>query len=240
MNRVYSPEPLAARGQPWLRGEPGAHIARVLRLRAGDPLVVFDGRGGEYPARIVQLRKQEVLVELGEHRPIDRESALALTLVQGISRGERMDWVVQKATELGVHRILPVITERTVVRLGAEQAQRRYRHWQAITIAACEQCGRNVLPELALPQVLDAALAGLPAGARRLLLSPGGTLNAGGLQPATEVAVLIGPEGGLSEQEQAQARASGFEPLALGPRILRTETAAVAALAILQQRLGDL
>src|SRR5215472_3161685 len=140
-NRVYVGEPLSADTLVEVDGSAANHITRVLRLRAGDAITTFDGRGGEYEARIDTIRKDRVLVLVGAHRAVERESPLAVTLAQGVSRGERMDFVVQKATELGVHRIIPLITERSVVRLDSKQAEAKVRHWRAITIAACEQCG---------------------------------------------------------------------------------------------------
>jgi 16S rRNA (uracil1498-N3)-methyltransferase len=168
-----------------------------------------------------------------------------LPLAQGVSRGERMDLVVQKATELGVTRIVPVLTERSVVRLTAQQSDRKVNHWRAITIAACEQCGRNRLPELAAPVTLAQLLgtvggSGMASGIR-LLLSPEGSATLAGLKrPVAAATVLIGPEGGLSDEEERAAVAAGFTAVRLGPRVLRTETAAIAALALLQRELGDL
>jgi 16S rRNA (uracil1498-N3)-methyltransferase len=241
VTRVFVPEPLAPEGEQTLQGAPANHITRVLRLRRGDALVVFDGRGGHYPASILDLRKDAVLIRVGAHLAAERESPLVITLAQGVSRGERMDWVMQKATELGVSRIVPVLTERSVVRLDERQADNRLRHWRAVIVAACEQCGRNRIPELVPPTSLDALLAGAAPQERRLMLSPQGETRVeeleGGPRP---VMLLVGPEGGLAEAEQGAARAAGFLALRLGPRVLRTETAALAALTALQLRLGDL
>ena len=172
---------------------------------------------------------------------MERESPLSLTLLQGISRGERMDWIVQKATELGVTRIVPVSTEFGVVRLDAGQAERRRQHWQAIVISACEQCGRNRVPQVADIAELDAAIAGSSADHARLLLSPTAAQSLVSVARALRAAtLLIGPEGGLSEREQRVARQHGFSACSLGPRTLRTETAPMAALALLQALAGDL
>jgi 16S rRNA (uracil1498-N3)-methyltransferase len=239
-SRVYIEGPLAAGSRSRLRGGAANHVIRVLRLRAGDALVVFDGTGGEYPATIDELGKDTVVVTLGEHRGLERESPLVITLAQGIARAERMDWVVQKATELGVARIVPLVTERSVVRLDAQQAQTRLRHWRAVVIAACEQCGRNRLPEVAAPTSLADLLSAVPSGSVRLMPSPGAALRARDLDPQTQsVIVLVGPEGGFCESEQQAAERSGFRALTLGPRVLRTETAALATLVALQERLGD-
>lgn len=241
LTRVYVPEALLPGRRQTIGGDAANHISRVLRLRAGDPLTLFDGRGGEYAARVEEFRKDAVIVAVDEHSPTSRESPLSLTLAQGVSRGERMDWVVQKATELGVSRIVPVLTERTVVRLDAKQAERRRLHWQAIAIAACEQSGRDRLPEIDPPVDLAGFLGGVDTRATRVMLSPTANLRIADL-PRTEagLVVLIGPEGGLAEGEQRAALDAGFVGVRLGPRILRTETAAVAALALLQHQFGDL
>jgi 16S rRNA (uracil1498-N3)-methyltransferase len=212
-----------------------------LRLRVGDPLTLFDGEGGEYDATIEEIRRDTVTVSVHEHRPVERESALSLTLAQGISRGERMDWVVQKATELGVSRIAPLFTERSVVRLDAQQAQRKVQHWRSIAVAACEQCGRNRIPRIEAPRGLFEFLEQSASDDTRLLLSPGAGLrirDISGLKASA--AVLIGPEGGLDETEHEAALARGYTAVQLGPRVLRTETAAVTALSLLQQTFGDL
>lgn len=241
LTRVYVDAALSAGRRGLVSGSAANHIARVLRLGVGDALTLFDGRGGEYASHIEALKKDAVEVAVGEHIAIERESPLAVTLAQGISRGERMDWVMQKATELGVQRIVPLITERSVVRLDVHQAQKKFQHWRGIVIAACEQCGRNCLPELAVPVDLQEFLGSQAATAdMRLLLSPGGSVRIGAIKPVRNITVLIGPEGGLAPEEAAAAIAQGFVGLQLGPRILRTETAAIAALAALQGALGDL
>jgi 16S rRNA (uracil1498-N3)-methyltransferase len=242
LTRVHVPEPLTPGARHTIGGDAANHIARVLRLKPGDPLTLFDGRGGEHAARIEAVRRGIVLVAVGERSQTDRESPLALTLAQGVSRGERMDWVVQKATELGVSQIVPLLTERSVVRLDARQSARKRQHWQGIAVAACEQSGRNRIPEIAAPlDLYDFLARSSKDGATRLLLSPAGALGIGELQALDAGAiVLIGPEGGLSESEQRAVLGAGFIAVRLGPRILRTETAAVAALTLLQQRFGDL
>jgi 16S rRNA (uracil1498-N3)-methyltransferase len=243
LTRVYVDEPLAPDSRMRLEGSAASHIRRVLRLAPGDALTMFDGRGGEYDARIDGLRKEAVLIAVGSHHLVERESPLAITLAQGVSRGERMDLVVQKATELGVWRILPVLAERTVVRLGTEQSDSKLRHWRAVAAAACEQCGRNRVPEiappLALPDFLRSVASRDPQHAR-IVLSPAGGLRIRDLDGGRGLMLLIGPEGGLSELEQQAAADAGFRALSLGPRVLRTETAAIAALAAIQQQLGDL
>ena len=241
LTRVHVPGPLAAGSRRTLEGDAANHITRVLRLRPGDPLTLFDGGGAEHPARIEELRRSAVVVTVGDPCAPRRESPLRLTLAQGISRGERMDWVVQKSTELGVSRIVPVQTERAVVKLDSRQADRKLHHWQGIAIAACEQSGRNTVPPIATPLGLDEFLRDVDARATRLLLSPAGALRIDDLAaPEDQIIVLIGPEGGLAEAEQRAALAAGFRAVQLGPRVLRTETAAVAALTLLQHRFGDL
>jgi len=238
---VYVDAPLAAGTRVTLEGGAASHVTRVLRLRVGEALTLFNGAGGEYAAGIEQVHDGGVAVTIGEQRAIERESPLTLTLAQGVSRGERMDLVVQKATELGVSGIVPLFTERSVVRLGAQQAERKLNHWRAITIAACEQSGRNRLPNVAPPLSLaDWLRSGADRDGGRLLLSPAATARIDALpRPATSVTVLIGPEGGLTNAEQEAAVAAGFLPVRLGPRVLRTETAAIAALALLQRAFGD-
>lgn len=248
LTRVYVEAPLAPGEKINVGGAAANHIARVLRLRTGDALTLFNGSGAEYGASIEEFRKDSVLVTVTDERQVERESPLMLTLAQGISRGERMDWILQKATELGVSRIVPVFTERSVVRLDAKQAQRKLQHWRGIAIAACEQCGRNKVPDLTLPVDIHEFLAGAresqagtAAPPMHLLLSPTAELGIGDFaHTATSVTVLIGPEGGLTEVEQESAIRAGFTPVRMGPRILRTETAAIAALTVLQQEFGDL
>jgi 16S rRNA (uracil1498-N3)-methyltransferase len=241
LTRVYVEEPLAIGGSSLISGSAANHIMRVLRLREGDALTLFDGRGGEYGARIAGFRKDSVQVDVREQREVERESALDLTLAQGISRGERMDWVMQKATELGVRRVVPMFTERSVVKLDERQAEKKLQHWRGIAIAACEQCGRNRVPDISAPaSFYDGIRASVATNVTRLLLSPQGSLRLRDLPRPSQVVLLIGPEGGLADNEEEFAIKSGFQPVQLGPRILRTETAAIAALAALQHDFGDL
>ncbi|MEZ5531151.1 MAG: 16S rRNA (uracil(1498)-N(3))-methyltransferase [Steroidobacteraceae bacterium] len=240
--RVYSDEPLAPHREHALSRRASEHVLRVLRLRAGDSLTLFDGRGGEYPARLVRAAKLAAVAQTGDHVAAERESPLAITLLQSMARGEKMDWIVQKATELGVARIVPVAMERSVVRFaGDERADRRLAHWQAVAAAACEQCGRNRLPAIDAPMDLLAALAIAEASADlRLLLSPQGEDSLATVAPSAGVALLVGPEGGFEEREVDAALRHGFRAVRFGPRVLRTETAAVAAITALQVLAGDL
>jgi 16S rRNA (uracil1498-N3)-methyltransferase len=242
LTRVHVAGPLVCGERVRLQGSAASHITRVLRLRVGAALIVFDGNGGEYAGSIDKAHGGEVLVAVGARADTERESPLALTLAQGISRGERMDLVVQKATELGVSHLVPLLTERSVVRLTAQQSDRKVNHWRAIVVAACEQCGRNRLPSVAAPMPLGEFLkASAAAAGTRLLLSPSGTATLKDLpQAGAGITVLVGPAGGLPDEEEKSAGAAGFATLRLGPRVLRTETAAIAALALLQRQFGDL
>ena len=241
VTRIFTPEPLQSPGRTTLYGTAASHVARVLRLRSGDAVVLFNGDGWEHAGRIDALRSGEVAIELLAREGGVADSPLPVTLLQGVARGERMDLVVQKATELGVARIVPVLAARSVVRLDGRQAQRKLEHWQAVAIAACEQSGRSRLPAVQAPVTLEQALSGLPTQGCRFTLSPGAGVPLAALAGGTDqVSLLIGPEGGLTEAEIGLATGAGFEPRSLGPRILRTETAALAALAVLQAVGGDL
>jgi 16S rRNA (uracil1498-N3)-methyltransferase len=218
-----------------------AHVARVLRLAAGDPITLFDGSGTDYPARIVSAGRRGVTVDVAPGVAVATESPLAITLLQGIGRGTRMDLVLQKATELGVAAIRPLLTSRTVVRLDDQRTAQRLQHWQRILVSAAEQCGRSTLPVLHPPARLADALAAEASTPWRFFLDPEGPPGLpAGIAGAQAAAVLVGPEGGLSPDERAQAVAGGFRGLRLGPRILRTETAPLAAISILQYLAGDL
>jgi 16S rRNA (uracil1498-N3)-methyltransferase len=238
--RLYIPDDIPAHGIFDATAEQAHHVAHVLRLTAGDPLTVFDGRGQEYPAVIERIAKSAVTLRVSEPSVVDRESPLAVTLAQGISSGERMDYTVQKSVELGVHAIQPLSVERSVVRLSPERAAKRVAHWQAVAIAACEQCGRNRVPVVMPARSLTSWLADVAADALRLTLSPDAPATLHELErPAGQIVLLVGPEGGLSPREIEDAKASAFRPLRLGPRVLRTETAALAALAAMQAVWGD-
>jgi 16S rRNA (uracil1498-N3)-methyltransferase len=239
LTRVFVDTPLAAGTTFALGGDAGNHVTRVLRLREGDALTLFDGRGGEYAARIAQIRRGGVRVDVSEHSAVERESPLELTLLQSIARGERMDLIVQKATELGVARIVTFASERSVVRLDAKQAERKTGHWRAVAAAACEQCGRNRVPRVEEPVDYAAALG--EEAAVKLLLDPLASeplIHRG--TDLRSIALLVGPEGGFTDTESELARRAGFEPRHMGPRVLRTETAAITALAVLQATAGDL
>ena len=238
--RIFIPQGLRPGDQLRLEGGPARHI-RVLRLRAGNPLVAFDGRGGEYAAELLAVDRRHVDIRVGAHREVETESPLPLTLIQAVSKGERMDWTLQKAVELGVKRLVPVFAERSVVNLGGVRLERRMGHWRGVVESACEQCGRNRLPELLPAERLAVAWQRFRGG-QNLVLDTAGACRLGelGLDPHAGINLLIGPEGGLTGAELAAAREAGFRALLLGPRVLRTETAGIAALAALQSLWGDL
>lgn len=234
MPRIHCPDALAP-GQSLLLPAGAARHVQVLRLQPGDALTLFDGRGGEYAASVARMGRSEVQVQVGEHAPVEREAPLAVHLALGMPANERMDWLVEKAAELGVAGIQPLVTAHGVLRLAGERAQKKQRHWQAVAIAACEQCGRNRVPPVHEPLPFEAWLAAHPEAPdeSRLLLAfapDARTLRAAVAPGAARVTVLSGPEGGLNAAEEAAARARGFAPVTLGPRVLRAETAALAAL----------
>lgn len=241
--RFYSPVRLSADSSIDLSENAARHACRVLRLRAGDDLTLFDGAGGEYTARIAEVARERVSVEVLEWRDAECEAPIRLSLVQALQAGEKMDMTMQKAVELGVARIVPVASKRSVVRLDGERAQRRLAHWRGVVASACEQCGRNRVPEVSPLAGLDRWL-GQPAaaGVLRLMLVPGAAQTLNDLAPPApggEVELLIGAEGGLAPEEVALAAAAGYQGVRLGPRILRTETAGLAALAAIQCLWGD-
>jgi 16S rRNA (uracil1498-N3)-methyltransferase len=237
--RFYTEQALASGAELTLEAGPSRHIASALRLREGAQLRLFNGAGGEYLAEVSTLDKQAVSVRVGDFFPDDREAPLAITLGIGISRGERMDLVVQKSTELGVSAIQPLVTERTEVRLKGEREVKKRRHWQQVAVSACEQSGRNRVPEIAEPLPLDHWLSRATADLKLVLHHRNRQGLAEYATPAS-IALLVGPEGGLSGAEIESAETAGFHPLRLGPRVLRTETAPLAALSILQFHWGDM
>ena len=237
--RFFCPDRLAPGAALTLPESAARHAVRALRLGVGDDVTLFDGNGGEYAARIASVRKDEVTVDVGEWRDREVESPLQITLVQALQAGDRMDLTVQKAVELGVASIQPVASRRSVVRLDGERALRRVEHWRGVAASACEQCGRNRVPAVGAVEPLDRWLA-KPAGAPlRLMLSPAAALTLTALPVARSLELLIGAEGGLDPAEVAAAEAAGFVGIRLGPRVLRTETAGLAALAAIQMVWGD-
>lgn len=240
LTRCYVPAPLQVGDTRPLPQESAAHVARVLRARVGQLITLFDGRGGEYDATIVHIDRHAVQVRIELHRAIERESPLPVTLLQALARGERMDFIVQKATELGVASIVAMGGDRSVVRLDGEGLARRCEHWRAVAISACEQCGRNRVPTISAVADLASACVLADAADLRLLLAPEAdhTLTAL-VREARSIALAVGPEGGFSDEERSLAQQQGFQLARLGPRVLRAETAPLAALAAIQAVAGD-
>lgn len=238
--RVFTAAVPDAEGRIELDAQASRHLLRALRLQTGAPVTAFDGTGVEYDTRLERAGKDRAVLVVAGERTVGRESPLTLTLVQGICRGERMDYTVQKATELGVARIVPVACARTTVRLDAERARKRHRHWHGVMVSACEQCGRAQLPQLDPVQSLEAWLADPGRATARLMLDPGAARGLRDLPESPEVMLLAGPEGGLNERERSLAAQGGFAGVHLGPRVLRTETAAVVAITAVQTLWGDL
>ena len=250
LTRVYVEAPLASGSIVQLPADTASHLAKVLRARAGDELILFNGDGYESNGTIDTVRGSRVSASVGDSRPVDRESPVGITLVQCVPRGDRMDFIVQKATELGVARIVPVLSQRSVVRLDKSQAESKAIHWQAVAVSACEQCGRNRLPAIEAAQPLLNYLGeSAPGAATRLVFDPESAVHpdtaAQNPRKASDAAmtsaeIAIGPEGGFASDELEAFRVAGFTRVGLGPRILRTETAAIAAVVWLQVRFGDL
>lgn len=242
--RFFCPLPLTVGAALDLPEDAARHAVRVLRLREGAGLTLFDGAGGEVDACITAVARDRVTVRVEIRRELERESALTLTLVQALQSGDKMDMTVQKAVELGVSRIVPVASRRSVLRLEGERAQRRAAHWRAVAISACEQCGRNRVPVIEEIISLERWLALPPVAPEglRLMLAPEAAHALLGLTPpraGQPLELLIGAEGGLAPEEMAAAKAAGFEGVRLGPRVLRTETAGMAAMAAIQAVWGD-
>ena len=219
--------------------ERAARHCAVLRLRRGDEVAVFNGEGGEFSAELTRVSRDEVRVRLISKQDVERESPLAITLAQCLSSSDRMDITLQKSTELGVSRIVPLASRRSVVKLSSERADKRVAHWRNVLIAACEQCGRNRVPKVdAIADLAD--FLDVPGGEGvRVLLAPDSGRGLKSLEPSNTVTLLVGPEGGLAPEERRQAEASGFVPIRFGPRVLRTETAPLAAIAAMQALWGD-
>jgi 16S rRNA (uracil1498-N3)-methyltransferase len=236
--RVFISQPLSSDQVIELDDATCHYLGKVLRMQEGRELHVFNGMGGEYAASILGVTKKSVCIRLGNFCADNRQSPLKLELAIGISRGERMDWVLQKATELGVTRITPLMTERIEVRLSGERLAKKMAHWQQILISACEQSQRYILPELSEPSNVEQWLSQVDAELKFVLHHRDSQGLPAGKSP-NSLALLIGPEGGLSEVEITQALAQNFSPLTLGPRVLRTETAPLVAISLVQYLWGD-
>lgn len=240
LTRLYVEAPLAPGAEIALPEAAAGHLVRVLRLGVGDPCVLFNGDGHDYSAMVSSVSKREARVRVGAATEIRRESTLRIVLLQGIARGEKMDLILQKATELGVSEVRPLESQRSEVRLDEARALKRLAHWRNVVASACGQCGRAVVPDVSPPAPLSAVLEALPDGGTRLILDPMGDCALPTLQIDGMVVLAVGPEGGWSPLDRDQLTAAGFRGLRLGPRILRTETAGLAAIAALQALHGDL
>jgi 16S rRNA (uracil1498-N3)-methyltransferase len=241
LTRIYQPQALSSGQIISLSVAATAHLRRVLRLQVGDNFIVFNGEGGEFNAKIIAQNKQTVSAKLGQYEAVNRESPLNIILVQAVLRTDKMDYVLQKAVELGVTRLVPLITAHSTLKLSKERWQKRYLHWQGVISAACEQSGRTRLAALEDPMTFDRGLSDLKADKRLILLPEARQDNPFvSSLPHRSVVVLVGPEGGWSEDEAKLAVAAGYSPLRLGPRILRTETAGLVAVSLLQSLLGDI
>ncbi|MDP6675336.1 MAG: 16S rRNA (uracil(1498)-N(3))-methyltransferase [Gammaproteobacteria bacterium] len=240
--RIYHPETLAAGLSVTLTNGAATHVGKSLRLVENDELRLFNGDGFDYQGRISQTGRNKIIITIDNCLHTATESPLPITLLQGICRNPRMDILIQKSTELGVHHIIPVSCHRSVVRIGADRTAKKISHWQKIAISACEQCGRAQIPTIDPPCKPAIAFAQhVPTDATKLLLDPAGThAIETELRPGKPVVLFIGPEGGLTEDEIATATDAGFRRIRLGPRVLRTETAPITALSIIQFLIGGL
>lgn len=235
--RFFLDQPLRPGSTCVLPEDSAHHAVHVLRVRAGDAVTLFNGRGGEYPSRVAAIERLQVMVDILSHEPVERESPLHVKLVQGVSAGERMDFTIRKAVELGVAEIQPVLAAASVARPKGERAAARREHWQRIAISACEQCGRNRIP--AVHELIAATELRDPGAATRILLSPRSELPFSRVQFSATIVLAAGPEAGFNAEEEAAFLRADFVPARLGPRVLRTETAALAALAALNALRGD-
>jgi 16S rRNA (uracil1498-N3)-methyltransferase len=237
--RIHTDQPLSPGSQITLGPRETRHLAQVLRLKRGAEITLFDGSGYDYPAVLTECTKRQAVASLGSRSAEETQPPLSIHLGIGVSRGERMDYALQKSVELGVSEVTPLFTERSVVRLQGERLQKRTQHWSQVIISACEQSGRNRLPTLHTPDSLEGWLPS-GSGAYALLLDHRSTSSMCDMEPPVEkIRLLIGPEGGLSEGERQLAQENGFRGVRLGPRVMRTETAPLAAIAAIQTLWGD-
>ena len=239
LTRIYQPQALNTEQIINLSKEAAGHLIRVLRLQVGDEFIVFNGQAGEFRATIIELNKSTVSVKLGEFSAVNRESPLKITLAQAVLRSDKMDYMLQKAVELGVTRFIPLLTAYSTLKLAPERWQKRCLHWQGVMLAACEQSGRTRLPKLENPMTFDVATTAIKVE-QRIILQPEAKQNINSLPPSQSVAGVVGPEGGWSENEQKCARVAAYHAMQVGPRVLRSETAGLAAVSILQSLYGDI
>lgn len=239
--RLYIACPLQSDTEIALDERAHRHVVQVLRLKSGDAIRLFNGDGREFLAQLTKVQRRQSRAQVQQALQSEAPSPLSITLLQGIAKGDHMDYGLQKATELGVDAIQPLITQRAVVRLQGERLHNKIAHWQGVLISASEQCGRRVLPQLLEPLTFEQWLQTQAGAAQGFVLDPqAGPSLAQSPLPASQLNVLIGPEGGLTQEEIAQATSSGLQAVRLGPRVLRTETAAVVTLTALQVLWGDL
>jgi 16S rRNA (uracil1498-N3)-methyltransferase len=238
ITRVYTPDSLAPDSTVVLSAMPSAHLIKVLRLRPGAKAVLFNGDGKDYLCEILLAKAEAAQLRILSAQPAAAESGLKITLLQAICRGDKMDWVLEKATELGVTHIIPVQSERSEVQLDSERAAKRREHWQRVVISACEQSGRAYVPQVEALQPLGHRLSSAMHADAKLVLEPGGQ-PLSRARALSSVALAVGPEGGWSERDLAQLALAGFGPVAIGARVLRTETAGIAAISVMQALFGD-
>ncbi|MDF2691385.1 MAG: rsmE [Gammaproteobacteria bacterium] len=240
LNRVYQNQALSEGQSLQLDAEASNHLANVLRMREAEKLIVFNGEGDEYLCSVISAQKKSMTVLLESKQTVLRESPLFIHLAQAVAKGDKMDLIIQKAVELGANAITPILTERSNVKLDSERFDKKMQHWQKVAISACEQCGRNVVPQVNAPLSLTKFIEHHEAELK-LILHPGNGQNLSTLStPIASLIIMIGPEGGFAEQEISLAQSRNYIKLNLGPRILRTETAPLAAISILQSKWGDL
>ncbi len=238
MTRLYLAQPLITGSTITLPDDALRHLVQVLRMAAGESLIVFNGEGGEYAATLATATRKAATLAVGAHDPISREAAIAVTIAQCVSKGDRMDYALQKSTELGAAAFAPVLSQRGAGKLAGERWEKKVEHWRGVVVSAAEQSGRTQMPTVDSPQSFDSYVAAAHTGSK-LILAPGGAARISGLANVEQLTALIGPEGGFSPQELELADHHGWQRLGLGPRILRTETAPVALLATLLMRFGD-
>jgi len=241
-NRFYHSENLELKHVVELIVQTHIHATKVLRLKVGDQFALFNGDGYDYVAKVIELSKHKTSVEIIDRYEVNHESPLKITLAQGLAAGDKMDWIIQKAVELGIQSIQPLLTERSIVKLDRERADKKLEHWRTVAISACEQTGRSIIPDILSPIHLVQWLSNQnqTANSLKLILTPAKAQNINHLEkPSSPVVFMVGPEGGFSEKEMYLALSSSFVPVNFGKRVLRTETASVVALSIMQNLWGD-
>ena len=241
-NRFYHSENLELKHVVELGTQTHIHATKVLRLKVGDQFALFNGDGFDYVARVIELSKHNTSVEIVDRYEVNHESPLKMTLAQGLAAGDKMDWIIQKAVELGIQSIQPLLTERSIVKLDRERADKKLEHWRTVAISACEQTGRSIIPDISSPVHLTQWLSNQNpiTDSLKLILTPAKAQNINHLEkPSSPVIFMVGPEGGFSEKEMNLALSSTFIPVNFGKRVLRTETASVVALSITQNLWGD-